>query len=400
MSLRVLISGAGVAGLALARQLAAKAIPYTLVEKSMAHRTDGAGIALPANAVAALEYMGLKDEVLKHAHTVSEIIYAKPSGTVLSCASLQKPPFNTNPFVAMRRAKLHEILARDAEATIFNTQVTGIKTINDKVEVDFESEVLQTESFDIVVGADGLNSKVRAQTFGDVSLVEFPIHCWRWICSYPTEGIQPTYQLGSKDVFMTYPIGKNEVYCYAHVVGNNPCLSESNDYGAALTEAFQQYGGLAQRVLTVIPKHKDIIAGQLRSVPQPFFTRGKVALIGDASSACSPMLQQGAACGFEDAVILAEMLANFKPEKALEHYQQYREDRVRWIVTASDTPMRRLTDKSSHLALFLRDLVIRFKGPFNVQGWEKLLAEDPLAALPDYINLHQTAGLKLRYENL
>ena len=73
---KILISGAGIAGLGLARQLKKLNIPFKIIEKRTHLSTDGAGIALPANAVKALRYMGLGSNIDQHAHQVNNSPYA------------------------------------------------------------------------------------------------------------------------------------------------------------------------------------------------------------------------------------------------------------------------------------------------------------------------------------
>src|SRR5438105_14998764 len=106
---RILISGAGIAGLSLARKLEQLGIEHVIVEKRGASHHSSAGIALPFNAIQALRELGLAERVLDVAHQVQEVIYTKKNGRVLGRASLLRAPLDKDKFVAMRRDKLHEI---------------------------------------------------------------------------------------------------------------------------------------------------------------------------------------------------------------------------------------------------------------------------------------------------
>lgn len=383
---RILIVGAGIAGLALARCFDKFNIQYLLIDKNPQLSSEGAGIALPANAVKALRHLDLHDQVLAHAHRVQKIIYTKPSGDILSEDSLLTPPFNTEPFVALHRRQLHRILQAEVKGEIhLNSSIKEIAQAGDGVTVQFDSATLSEEKFSAVVGADGINSTVRKSVFGEIPLVDFGVSNWRWTCPYPTRGLQPTYMLGAQDVFMAYPISENEVYCYAQIYDpKGTFVKTGRDHRRFLNKYFHPYAGIARALLPLLPDTSSIIPGRLRSVPRPFFTQGRVALVGDAGKACSPTLQQGAACAFED-IVLSEMLNNFHLDEAFSHYQEYRESRVRWIVEASDMPMKSLPAMNSFFSLFKRNLYIQYRGPFNVQGWKKLLSIDPLAELPAFI---------------
>lgn len=379
--MNILISGAGVAGLALARTLKKQNIPFTLIEKKAQITPVGAGIALPANAISALRQLGLADAVLQKAHQVTDILYTKASGRILAQASLLEAPLNQDKFVALHRAQLCDVLFETLDHDIhFNTSIESMEQTADGVYVTFNDKALAGK-YDAVIGADGLYSNVRTLALGEVEYDDLGITNWRWTCEYPTDDLQPTYMFGTKSVFLVYPIGPRSVYCYAQSYDPGSTLLKCDDYHQLLSELFGKFGGLALKMLQRLPSNDKIISGRLRSVPQPFFTNGRVAFIGDACSACSPMLQQGAACAFEDIVVLTRLLGKYSIPEAFEKYENARKQRVSWIITASDGPIKKIAGKSSPLFIMMRNLLIRCKGPLNVLGWKKLLAEDPYITL-------------------
>lgn len=123
----ILISGAGIAGLCFARQLKKLGIAYTIIEKKSMLDVTGTGIALPANAVRAMRYMGFSRAV-DTMHQVKDIIYSRANGRVISQASLLTEPLNLDKFVALDRVELLGILKQDIEDDIhFNVTITDIK---------------------------------------------------------------------------------------------------------------------------------------------------------------------------------------------------------------------------------------------------------------------------------
>lgn len=94
----ILICGAGIAGLGLARLFSMKSIPYKIIEKAAGITAEGAGIALPANAVNLIDYMGLGPYIRDKSHRVRTITYVSPEKH-LSTASLEEAPLNQNSFL-------------------------------------------------------------------------------------------------------------------------------------------------------------------------------------------------------------------------------------------------------------------------------------------------------------
>jgi 2-polyprenyl-6-methoxyphenol hydroxylase-like FAD-dependent oxidoreductase len=387
----ILIVGAGIAGLSLARGLKAKNIKFKIIEKRPGLWAEGAGIALPANAVQALRHIGLGDEIERHAHRVNKIIYTDTAGNLLSEASLLEPPLNVDKFVALHRSKFHEILRDGIEENItFNTQIEQLHPTKDGIIVKFTNPNLPPKKFAAVIGADGLHSQVRKLAFSDKPLVDFGVTTWRWTCQYPTNNLQPTYMLGAHNVFMAYPIGKNEVYCYAHTSDPENLYLKTADHSAMLLQIFGQYGGVAKEMLRILPDDQYIICGRIRSVPQPLFVRGRFVLIGDAGHGCTATLQQGAGAAAEDAAVLAALIDYFSIERiedALASYEKFRRERVNESVRLSDGPMKMIINIDSQLLLLYQK--IRDEGPLNVQGWRKLLRHNPINDMMHYLKARQ-----------
>lgn len=372
-----LISGAGLAGLCLARRLKNLGLEYTIIEKKSSLAAIGAGIALPANAVRALRYTGLS-EFVDGLHQVQQVTYSSSDGCVISAASLLKEPLNRDKFVALDRAQLLTGLQQDLVDDIhFNATITGMKQRDSGVDVRFTNSALDGH-YQAVVGADGAYSTVRELGFGVTQLVDLGVTTWRWICEWPTDGVQPNYMLGTKNMLLIYPIGPNRIYCYAHQSDKAGRYNHSDEAGANIQQLFASYQGMAKSLLTILPENKLIYTGRLRSVPTPLFSQGDCALIGDAGHVCSPMLQQGAALAFEDAWVLSELLAHFSVRKALENYRTQREQRVNWIVKTSDASIRSFVKMNSRWSVILRNWLIKYKGPLNAAGWAYLLNSCPL----------------------
>ena len=360
----LLIRGAGIAGLTMAIACEQHRLPFKIIEKAQEPTTEGAGIALPANALDALDRLGLGDKVREIAHHVSAIRYMAPDGELLSEATLTDAPLNQNSFVALPRATLHKILLESVTTSV----KYGAST--------------PTTVYPYTIAADGINSSTRSEYRPDISFVDHGVTNWRWQMAFPTEGLEPTYVFGRQKAFMVYPMGDDLVYCYAHAVDPEHTLKET-----PIKTLFSEYAGIVSAALDAIPADTQIIPGRLRSVSAPVFQAGSVAFIGDASSACSPMLQQGAASAFEDAITLATCISKFGVEDGFSRYEDCRKAHVTDVIASSDAPLKGLINATPEAFEQVYDMV-RANGPLNVLGWRKLLANNFLGQLDDYINAY------------
>jgi len=376
--MKILIVGAGIAGLSIARLLEKQAnIEFTIIEKKESMSTLGAGIALPFNALRSLKQIGVFDEVMAKSHQVKEILYTKSNGKVLGQANLAEAPFENDHFVALQRSELQGILSEGlVDKVHFSTELTSVhnhakgvsvKSVNTQVSGDY----------DLVIAADGINSSLRIQEYsGEDTLYNHNLTGWRFIVKAPAHQLQPTYMLGNTDIFMAYPLNEDELYCYAHIHQENNCHSLTGDAKLDIKNIFSSYAEPAKSIVDIIDA-QDIITGELKSVTKARFYKDRIVFIGDAANACSPLLQQGAAAAFEDALSLAEVLKN--DELNLEKYKQARQARIEWIINFSDKPLSTVKKMDKAIVRFIRNTVISVLGPMNVFGWKKLATKPELA---------------------
>ncbi len=368
---RILISGAGIAGLALARCLQQLGIEHVIIEKNNQSNPSSSGIALPFNALQALRKMGLAEKILESAHQVNEIIYAKKNGRIISRASLLEAPLNQDKFVAMRRSKLHQILLDGIESHIhFGTTIQSAHSNDEGVDITCSNATLSGQ-YDAVVSAEGIHSTLRDQCFpNENSLLDHNISNWRFVIESPNHGLQPTYMLAQTELFLTYPIDTNSLYCYAHVYDDTEKFKNGSPQ-AHLRNLFGDFGGKVSSILDRLGD-QPVICSRLRSVRNPCYAKGRIVFVGDAGSACSPLLQQGAASAFEDALCFAEQCHKHDMDTAILGYQKIRAPRVEWVVKTSDDPIKKMKMMANPVGASIRNMMIRRKGPLNVQGWKQL----------------------------
>lgn len=378
--MRVLIVGAGISGLSMALALEKIGIMPTIIEKSPCLRADGAGIALPRNAVELLTHLGLKNHLLKMARTVRSITYSLPNGSILSKANLSDYFSDNYPFVGIQRKDLIELMGKHLVSDIqFNTLAANINYIDEKeTRVTFSNG--NSQSFDLIIAADGVNSSIRKLVSPDITTEDLGLTIIRFLASY--QQIDPVYYFGKQSAFMIYPVNKKQAYCYGHIAHS---LIKHEDFLNNIQVYFNEYTDQIKELIEV--NKQDIILGKLLSVSDPVLFNKKILFVGDASHACSPMLQQGAASALEDAVTFSTFLERTSNiDYTLKHYEQFRKPRINWVTQHSDLPLKLISsyqNEEGHENIMNH---IRKNGPLNVLKWRELFSKDYLDKLGLYID--------------
>ncbi|SFC31134.1 FAD-dependent monooxygenase [Pseudoalteromonas denitrificans] len=370
--MKILIVGAGIAGLSLFHKLKNGKHDIEIIEKSETMRLQGAGICLPANAMAGFEKLGFKDDILKHAHQVTEVRFEKASRKLLSKASLLESPLNIQPFVALERNNLMTILNKGLENNIqYNRFISTIKQSQNTSRVIFNDGT--EKEYDLIIAADGINSDTRKKVFDSPNLLDLKVSNWRFCIDYPNHKMQPSYLLGKNDLFMFYPISKNRLYCYGQISDPTGEIFEL-DSKEAMKKVFVHY---EQSVQNAIFNADTIIKGQLKSVESREVFKNNVLLIGDALHGCPPSLQQGVGMALEDVLLLAQLIeTDLEPNEILNEFKNKRLKRISWVIDESNKVIKLAEMGKSFFGRLLRNSIVRKTGPQNVKGWRKLLTEE------------------------
>lgn len=376
----ILICGAGLAGLALARQLSVHSIPFKIIEKNTNVRAEGAGIALPANAMNLLDYMGLSEKIKTNSYRVRTITYASYN-KLLSTASLEEKPLNQNIFLALPRSELHKILLDSLDKEInLSTSIHSITERKDGITVVLnQNGNLIEEEVSAVIGADGIHSTIRKHAFPEHTTNDFNLTTWRWLSEWDVNAdmTEPFYMFDRDQLFMVYPVSSRQVFCYAHTVNSAEKNYLRGNSVETLNTLFSHCThDIIKSMLQQLKNMPEIILGKMESVEIPAFSKGKICLIGDACHACAPTLQQGAALAFEDAIILNKLLLNFSIKDAFRFYSEFRQEKVTSIVSSSNARIRYLSSPDVDINSVYEN--IKKHGPSNVQGWKEILSAPSL----------------------
>jgi 2-polyprenyl-6-methoxyphenol hydroxylase-like FAD-dependent oxidoreductase len=357
--LRVIIAGGGIAGLSLARALKQAGHNPLVIERSTEWPTTGTAHYLPANALRALDGLGIGEDIAAAAHPISQQRVTGTGGRTLVDLPVSSIWGEASRCAAIRRNSLHEIL-RAATADIPMRMGTTITTRQGDQSLRLSDG--SVEHYDVLVGADGVNSVVRTAGMGGAEPRHTGRWCWRFIAEGWT-GDDDTWQarLAPGRSLVTVPLGEGAVYCYADIATGNgrppgDWRHYFDDFGTPITELLDQ---AAQAYGTPIME-----------VDQPYAFLGRIVLIGDAAHAMSPSMAQGVGLAVEDALVLTETLDSLPVYEALAAYEERRAPRIAWVRAQSH---RR--DSTRSLSPAVRDRVVRLTGRrLALAGQRTLLA--------------------------
>jgi 2-polyprenyl-6-methoxyphenol hydroxylase-like FAD-dependent oxidoreductase len=339
---RILVIGGGFSGMSAAIELRKLGAEVDLVEIDPEWRNYGAGISLGGATLRAFRSLGVLDAFLERGSAQDGVSIRLPHGPQV--AQLPTPRI-AGPDVpgggAIMRPVLAQILADATRAAGTRVHLgctfSTIEQDADGVDVSFTDG--RRERYDLVVGADGLYSKVRQALFPDAPKPRYSGQgVWRAVVPRPPEIETATMWIGPKVKPGVNPVSKTHMYLFiTEPRPVNEHLDPSSfvervrallaDFPAPELQAIR--AGLGADSMIVYRPLEGLL------VPQPW-SSGRVALIGDAVHATTPHLASGACIGIEDAIVLAEELARQADlAPALAAFGERRWERCRMVVENS-----------------------------------------------------------------
>ena len=349
---QVLVVGAGLAGLALARALRRAGMDPEVVERENDWRDAGTGMYLPANGVRALRALGLEDAVPGRAVRIPYQRLLDHRGRLLADIDLHQLWGSVGPCLALLRTELHQILREGVPVQLGRT-IRSLENLDGPVQVGFDDG--GGGDYDLVVGADGLHSTVRRLAVDPRPPVPVGQHSWRFLGACPPQVTTWTVMLGRDTSFLTVPVGQGLVYCYADVTADTAAGGERNgDPVGRLRERFAGFAAPVPGLLDQLDNPARVHAAPIEQVAEERWGRGAVVLVGDAAHGMSPNMAQGAALAFEDAVVLAACLRDAATvTDAVAAFVARRNRRTGWV--RAQTHRR---DRTRNLPPVLRDLTL------------------------------------------
>jgi 2-polyprenyl-6-methoxyphenol hydroxylase-like FAD-dependent oxidoreductase len=316
---KVLISGASVAGPALAYWLGRYGFEPTVVERAPAVREGGQAIDLRGAAREVVGRMGIMEEV-RRAHTGARGM-AIVDGTGRRLASMGADLLGDSggaiAEIEILRGDLVRVLyeaTRHDVEYLFGDSIGAICEQDGGVEVAFERG--KTRAFDLVVGTDGLHSNVRGLTFGEESRFVRDLGAYVAIFSVPSrlvlDGWELMHSAPPGKTAVLYPVRSGAETKAMFYFASEPLDYERRDVGRQkelLSEAFSGVGWEVPRLLDAMRDAPDFYFDRVCQVKMDGWTSGRTVLVGDAAYCPSPMSGMGTSLALVGAYVLAGELA-------------------------------------------------------------------------------------------
>jgi FAD-dependent urate hydroxylase len=352
---RILIVGAGLAGLALARALRQAGLASEVIEREAGWEVAGTGMYLPANGVRALRALGLEGAVAAQAAEIPRQRLLDHRGRLLADIDLHQLWGDVGSCLALPRADLHRVLRENVPVRLSRT-IRSLEQLDGPVQVTFDDG--SPGEFDLVVGADGLRSSVRRLAVDDRPPIPVGQHSWRFLAACPPQTTTWTVLLGRGTSFLTVPVGGGLVYCYADIATDSATDKPDGDPVGWLRERFAGFAAPVPQLLDLLEDPARIHVAPIEQVAGARWGRGAVLLVGDAAHGMSPNMAEGAALAFEDALVLAGCLrAATTVSDAMAGFVARRSPRTGWV--RAQTHRR---DRTRNLPAVLRNLTLRVLG--------------------------------------
>jgi 2-polyprenyl-6-methoxyphenol hydroxylase-like FAD-dependent oxidoreductase len=362
---RLLISGAGIAGLALGFWLKKAGIDPVVIDRATHFQALGHYIALKGNGVEVIRQMGLEGACRAREARFTQVMFMSADGRLLRMGSRSEFDQNLGGYILLRRSDLHQALFNAVEREFdirYGTEIQSIRETGDKSEVEFNDG--RADSFDLVVGADGIHSRTRKLVFGEG--FEFPMGGqYIGLTKDYEHGLDTDFcraYWGTGQMAALFPTSSNSLSAIFYY-GANGLEPKGRDTGSIkkfLLEAYRNFAPEVGSLLSALDERAFVFMDSILQVRLPSIVKGRVALVGDAAHCPTFMSGMGSSLALQGARLLALSLQEHAGDlpRALAKYEsaiapiaaRYRDsalqmrtlllDRRPWISTARNLALR------------------------------------------------------------
>jgi len=350
---KVLIVGAGIAGCCAAMALGRAGWSVSVIEKQPRWAFQSSGIFVYANGLLQFRELGVLDDLLAAGFTVpgGRNVYLDAQGA--SVADVHYPALDGVPAIlGIKRAELHRVLsARLAQlgvAVQLGTTVLSLVQEGDSVEVTDSRG--GRERYDLVIGADGIRSGLRALAWPDVQPAYSGFGVWRSVHRRPPALVDKIMQMGPGKRLGIMPISADRLYLFGTLPVPAGSWYDPTHWAATMQARFAEFGGPVRPFLDQLAAGEaEVLYTAVEEIVLPLpWHQGRVVLVGDAAHASTPFMGQGGAMAVQDAVVLGRLLGEAPVLEALEAFGRRRAPMCRHVQEVSRRVGQAGADVAAH----------------------------------------------------
>jgi 2-polyprenyl-6-methoxyphenol hydroxylase-like FAD-dependent oxidoreductase len=324
---QIAIIGGGIGGLTAALALQESGFQAEVYEQAPELLEVGAAIAMWSNAMRVLQHLQLSEKILEYAGIVDELRWMDQDGFLLNRVSISE---GKSPAVALHRSDLQRTLrqALPQSSIHLGHSIVEYSQQGDKMIATFANG--HSVEADLLIGADGIHSRVRKQFINDGEPISRGYTIWRGTAPITLAAIPPATGI--------------ELYGRGKRFGIGPVgLGRTGWWAAANTDGTDKlhdlFGGWYAPVIDLIaatPPESILQNAATDREPNKLWGAGRMTLLGDAIHPTTPNLGQGGCQAMEDAIVLARCFEKYSPsEKALRTYERLRHRRTATLTRMS-----------------------------------------------------------------
>jgi 2-polyprenyl-6-methoxyphenol hydroxylase-like FAD-dependent oxidoreductase len=387
-----LISGVGIAGPTLAYWLKAAGFEPTLLERAPALRSGGYVIDFWGLGYDLAERMGLIGEINRAGYHARELRIIDDAGCrVAGFGTAVFSELTDGRYVTIPRSTLSRLLflkVKDRIETIFDDEIVALEQQTDCVRVELRHA--GERRFDLLIGADGLHSSVRKLAFGPQS--QFEKHLGYAVAAFEAYGYRPR----EEDVYLMYGepgrmLGRftlhedRTLFLFVFAASRAELPTTLETQKALLRNLYGRGGWECTEILSELDGTDELYFDSVSQIRMQNWSRGRVALVGDAAFCVSLLAGQGSALAMIAAYVLAGELSASQ-DRYSQAFTTY-EVRLRNYIGNKQRGAERFAGAfapRTRAGLYFRNMVIR---AFVIPGLARLTVGRDIAdriALPDY----------------
>ena len=338
----ILVVGGGVAGLAVAIGLHNQGLNVEVVEKDASWSVYHVGIIVQSNFIRALNQLGIGKTAVAAGYPYKGARFKNVAGDVIAELPGDSQVDGLPSDLGLTRPALHEVLTSEVKRLGIKVRLgVSFESFSDNGEqVDVTFTDGTSGSYDLLIGCDGNYSAVRKVLWPEAAPKYTGQAVWRYNVPRPADLEWSDIYIGIDNGFKGKagycPLTPDEMYIFAVIEEPGKPRFAPETLADEMRRRLAGYGGTMAEAARHVTDPALVVYRPLEAciMPDPWY-QGRVVLIGDAAHSATPHLGQGAAMAVEDAVVLAEELANKDVEPALRAFMDRRFERAKLVGTSS-----------------------------------------------------------------